>query len=220
MEEIKAEGNGINVDEYLANLKAKETATQTVPGLPKTTDVLRPPDPMDIKPGEIEEKEVDPDAEPIKMQWIKGEKTGSVEEVDREDGDFIIFKSGGRVNKGLKDEYLVGVDKDTLVISVEDELRRTPPPSLNQAKAVTLQKSPVATLLEKSSQTEELAIKLSVKINAPTPGLMSILIDSFGDEAIEEVKKFIIAQVDTKALTEAAGKKVEEIISNSSKKAD
>ena len=224
MEEIKEEGNGINVDDYLANLKAKEEGAQAEFQIPKTTDVLRPPDPMDVKPTlkatDVDSEEVDPDkpkAAVVKMQWIKGEKLGSVEEVDREEDGWIIFKSGGRVNVALKTEFLSVVDSNTHTMNIQAELDVWLQSSPKTAPVVAPVKSPITALLEKSSSMTDVTFALEIKVNSPTPELLAILVDSFGEEACKEVTEYLIDQVDTKALIAAAREKVERMAQSTTK---
>ncbi len=48
-----------------------------------------------------------------KYQWIKGDKTGIVEQYSSHDNEWVYFIGGGRINSEIMPEYMLQVDADT-----------------------------------------------------------------------------------------------------------
>lgn len=152
------------------------------------------------------------------LQWVKGDKIGNVETVSKDDGQWLTFESGGRISKALLGEYMMDVAEGTFSA---DELQLNAPvhgpaapakPASPQPAQVHKQKSPVAALLEKSSQQAEMIVNVAVTIKTPTPALMAVLRDSFGEEADAEVEEFMMAQVDSQSLSDAAREEMKRLI--------
>ena len=61
----------------------------------------------------------------VKYQWVKGEKFGNVEEIDRSEEGFIYFKSGTRINADLLLEFLLPVDKVAGAMNKNDMMGNT-----------------------------------------------------------------------------------------------
>jgi len=218
MEEM--DGVGINVDEFIANEKAKGNG---YPGAAKMGVGAPPrkPDPMDRRLAPvIDVASTAVDEGKAKMQWKKGDKTGTVEVVKDEDEEWLTFESGGRISKALKDEFLNDVDPKTPAIDVYTEFNTEFAPRLHQEipKAIVqTQESPVTALLKKSSGKVAVSFALEVQVDAPSPALLAILIDSFGEDAMKDVEEYITAQVDMKALKQAVADKVQKMIDSTVK---
>lgn len=151
------------------------------------------------------------------LQWVKGDKIGNVETVSKDDGQWLTFDSGGRISKALLGEYMMDVAEGTLPadeLQLNAAVHEKPGATKQPIKPEQAhkQKSPVAALLEKSSQQAEMIVNVAVTIKTPTPALMAVLRDSFGEEADAEVEEFMMAQVDSQSLSEAAREEMKRLI--------
>jgi len=143
------------------------------------------------------------------LQWIKGDKIGMVETVKGDDGQWLTFDSGGRISRSIVGEYMLDVAEGTLSA---DELTlhssahqpAVPVKPAVPAASVHKQKSPVAVLLERSQQHDEVELTVRISVKTPTALLMTVLRDSFGEEADSEVEEFVMAQVNADSLIAAA----------------
>ena len=134
----------------------------------------------------------------IKYQWIKGDKIGTVEILDKEDGEWSIFKSGGRINTSLIPEFMLLVDGE--------ELNFTPPtpapvnapkeykkPAKSQSKSAV---SPIRTLLDKQKKLDKHNIQISIPIDLLSLDIYSLLSTSFDEEEVnQELQQFIEDQI-------------------------
>ena len=65
--------------------------------------------------------------EPLKLQWIKGDKFGDVETVDKEEGEFTLFQGGGKIFTNLIPEFLTeNIDTEMNVLEAPTKTKETP----------------------------------------------------------------------------------------------
>jgi len=151
------------------------------------------------------------------LQWVKGEKIGTVEAVAKDDGKWLQFESGGRISKDILSEFMLDVAEGVLP---SDELTlnamaHAPAPAKKASispEPVHRPKSPVAVLLERSSQQDEIEVQVKVTIKSPTGSLMTVLRDSFGEEADSEVEEYMMGQIDAERLAQAARAEMQRLI--------
>lgn len=160
----------------------------------------------------------------VSYQWIKGERIGSVEEIDKEENGFTYFKSGRRVKTELMGEFLMEALDGTIPIQEDIETKSDPTTGLATAGAVdpaaglsvagsspavitqpkASNDSAVMSLLKKmgdsAKDTIEISLKMSVKI--PKKGTFTILEESFGEEVIENIESLALSQIDEKKVQE------------------
>jgi hypothetical protein len=151
------------------------------------------------------------------LQWVKGDKIGIVEVVKSDDGQWLTFESGGRISKPLVGEYMLDVAEGTL--SADELSLNTAASGVQQSRNQTAstkgmppQKSPVRALLDRSQQHDEVELTVKIQIKTPTALLMSVLRDSFGDEAVIEAEEFVMSQVNPESLVEAAREELKRVI--------
>jgi len=135
--------------------------------------------------------------DPIKYQWIKGDKIGTVEILDKQEGEWSIFKSGGRINTSLIPEFMLEVDGEELDFD-------PPTPALVNA-AETYKKrvknqpkntSPIRTLLDKQKKLDKHNIQISIPIDLLSLDMYSLLSTSFDEEEVnQELQQFIEDQI-------------------------
>ena len=151
------------------------------------------------------------------LQWVKGDKIGIVEVVKSDDGQWLTFESGGRISKPLVGEYMLDVAEGTLSadeLLLNSNVLPSPPGRTQTAgpKGMPPQKSPVRALLDRSQQHDEVELTVKIQIKTPTALLMSVLRDSFGDEAALEAEEFVMSQVNPESLVKAAREELRRLI--------
>jgi len=135
--------------------------------------------------------------DPIKYQWIKGDKIGTVEILDKQEGEWSVFKSGGRINTSLIQEFMLEVDGEELdfdpptpaLANAADKYKKR---AKNQPKAA----SPIRTLLDKQKKLDKHNIQISIPIDLLSLDIYSLLSTSFDEEEVnQELQQFIEDQI-------------------------
>ena len=133
--------------------------------------------------------------EPQKLQWIKGDKFGDVETVDKEEGEFTLFQGGGKIYTNLIPEFLTtDIDKEmnaaTAIIPTLNET--TKQPSIEEVKT-----SPLRILLDKQKKLDKVPMGISFSVNIPKKKVIEVLESTFDPQELhEELEKFIEDQLD------------------------
>lgn len=151
------------------------------------------------------------------LQWVKGDKIGNVETVVGDDGQWLKFASGNRISKAIMAEFMLDISEGVLA---SDELTlnaiaHKPAPSAKASikpEPVHKPKSPVTVLLERSSQQDEVEVQVTVRVKSPTGSLMTVLRDSFGEEADQEVEEYMMGQINAEGLAKAAREEMQRLI--------
>jgi hypothetical protein len=145
------------------------------------------------------------------LQWIKGDKTGAVETISAVDNEWIIFQSGGRISSELIYEFMVDVQEGVLDFSIQPEERQ----SLQQNNQQRNERdSALMTLLKKMSKTEEHVLQINIPIKIPTLGMYHVLNDTFEESEVhEEIKKYVLDQINDKEIKQSVTSSVQEVIS-------
>ena len=144
-----------------------------------------------------------------KLQWIKGDKQGSIEIVKERGGDWTIFESGGRINNTLLNEYMILIQNDNEILNFEDV--KASLPKGTPVKIPTRKKtSPILTLLERMEDFDELELNLKVKIKVPKIDVMNLLSSTFGEkDFIDDLEVFVNEQAKEKNMNEILRKEIE-----------
>tara|TARA_B100000900_G_scaffold402153_1_gene407690 strand:- start:1756 stop:2226 length:471 start_codon:yes stop_codon:yes gene_type:complete len=146
--------------------------------------------------------------EKVKLQWVKGDKAGTVEIVEGTDGQWTIFEGGGRIATNLISEFMLDTSISGVIDSSDLNLEpQNQPIPVNEKEVKPAQKSPIRSLLDSSKNLAYSNLEFNIAVQIPTASLYSVLLDSFGDDSIDEIHSFVIDQVDQevfkKALVEA-----------------
>jgi hypothetical protein len=142
------------------------------------------------------------------LQWVKGDKAGSVETISVIDNEWVIFQSGGRISAELIHEFMVDTQEGVLDFSVQHAERQSIQQSRNERDSALM------TLLKKMSKTEEHILQINIPIKIPTLGMYHVLNDTFEDtEVHEEIKKYVLNQINDKEVKQFVASSVEEVIS-------
>lgn len=150
----------------------------------------------------------------IKLQWIKGDKIGTVETVNSTEGEWTIFNSGGRISTSLIGEFLQPVDREPLDFD-------PPTPTLKKAAEVYKQKaqpqnvaSPIRTLFDKQKKNDKIKLNLSFPIEIPKKAIYEIISSSFDlDEVNDELESFIKDQINDDLIYDSLFDSIKELIS-------
>ena len=135
--------------------------------------------------------------EEVNLQWIKGDKFGSVETVESTEGEWTIFKNGGRIATNLLSEFLEPIDGEPLDFN-------PPTPALTKAAEVYKEKSPpkketsspIRTLFDKQKRNDKVKLNLTFPIEVPKKAIYEIISSSFDSEEVnDELESFIKNQI-------------------------
>ena len=152
--------------------------------------------------------------EEVNLQWIKGDKFGSVETVESTEGEWTIFKNGGRIATSLLSEFLEPIDGEPLDFS-------PPTPALIKAaevykEKVTPQKaitSPIRTLFDKQKKNYKVKLNLSFPIDVPKKAIYEIISSSFDSEEVnDELEVFIKNQISEDLILDSLFDSIKELI--------
>jgi hypothetical protein len=148
------------------------------------------------------------------FQWLKGDQMGNIEKYKSIENDentgmtFLNFRSGGRMNVELIQDYLdvYPATQTDLTLQQHDEVVAVLPPknqaptqavraqSKNTVSSIELEESPIYTLLKKQ-KPNWVSVNISLKLNLPTKNLYGILTSSFED-AEGEVIDYVTEGID------------------------
>lgn len=151
------------------------------------------------------------------LQWVKGDKIGTVETIVSDDGQWLQFASGGRISKAILAEFMLDITEgalssDELNLNAQAHAPSNTTKSTIKPEQVHKPKSPVLVLLERSSQQDEIEVTVTIRVKSPTGPLMNVLRDSFGAEADQEVEDYMMGQVNADELTQAARVEMQRLI--------
>lgn len=148
------------------------------------------------------------------LQWIKGEKLGKVETIEKIGSNWIDFNEGGRINKELLDEFMSSVEDGQTLLDENDlnSLSKLQQKDRNVKKEVIEIENDNDTIEnDKENKEDDLIINLlnkiekpvstrlpslDININIPNTNIYKVFIDSFGeDEVNKSLEKFIKNQI-------------------------
>lgn len=148
------------------------------------------------------------------FQWLKGDLMGNIEKYKSIENDentgmtFLNFRSGGRMNVELIQDYLdvypaiqtdlTSQQNNEVVLLSPSKNQVTPglakAQSKNTVSSIELEDSPIYTLLKKQ-KPNWVSVNISLKLNLPTKNLYGILTSSFED-AESEVIDYVTEGID------------------------
>ncbi len=180
---------------------------------------------MSLKDKTIEE--IQEELQTKDFQWLKGEQLGNIEkyksvEIDEGTGMvFVNFRSGGRINIELVEEYLDlfpaqkvdysataqnQIQPQISAIDVPPQITSQPQRTKNQVSSVELEESPIYTLLKKQ-KSNWVNVSISLKLNLPPKSLYNVLVSSF-DEAEKEIVDYVTEGIDIEDIRSALAKSI------------
>jgi hypothetical protein len=144
-----------------------------------------------------------------KLQWIKGEKFGTVETVKGIDNEWTLFVSGCRIATNLISEFLEPVHGAPL------DFNNSPKPIAPKAinATPTPQSSPIRTLFDKQKKNDKVKLNLTFPIEVPKKAIYEIISSSFDtDEVNNELESFIKNQVSEDLILDSLFDSIKELI--------
>lgn len=155
------------------------------------------------------------------FQWLKGDQMGNIEKfkaIEKDDSTgliFVAFRSGGRMNVELVQEYMDVFPSQNIDFSAVATSNPQPPPQTkpdsstqtikksNSVSSVQLSESPIYSLLKKQ-KTNWVNVNITLKLNLPSKNLYGVLTTSF-EEADREIVNFVTEGIDIDDIKSALG---------------
>lgn len=142
--------------------------------------------------------------EPIKLQWIKGDKIGNVEIVKGTDNEWTIFESGARISSSLINEFMIPIGPIDPVLDFDSAISQPIEVSVKQQPKPRSDKSPIRILFDKQKNADAVSLTLSLDITVPKKNVFDIMSVSFDEEeVINELRSFITDQIKDDRVKEA-----------------
>ena len=187
----------------------------TMPGFLRNSTTIK----TELKPESMTQEHDAPAVKKRSLQWVKGDKIGMVETIKSDDGQWLTFDSGGRISKSIAGEFMLDVaegtlSSDELKLNSSAHVAAVPVKPAVSVESVHKQRSPVAVLLERSQQHDDIELTVKIRVKTPTALLMTVLRDSFGEEADSEVEEFVMAQVNADNLIAAAREELKQCMNS------
>lgn len=158
------------------------------------------------------------------FQWLKGDQMGNIEKfkaIEKDDSTgliFISFRSGGRMNVELVQEYMdvfpsQNIDFSALATSQVNpatqpiaEVSTQSKKKTNSVSSIQLSESPIYSLLKKQ-KTNWVNVNITLKLNLPSKNLYGVLTSSFED-ADREIVNFVTEGIDIEDIKAALGESI------------
>jgi len=155
------------------------------------------------------------------FQWLKGDQMGNIEKfksIEKDDSTgliFISFRSGGRMNVELVEEYMDVFPSQNIDFSAVATPNPQPSPQSkpdsstqpikksNSVSSIQLSESPIYSLLKKQ-KTNWVNVNITLKLNLPSKNLYGVLTTSF-EEADREIVNFVTEGIDIDDIKSALG---------------
>jgi len=158
------------------------------------------------------------------FQWLKGDQMGNIEKfkaIEKDDSTgliFISFRSGGRMNVELVQEYMdvfpsQNIDFSALATPQVNpaaqptaEVSTQSKKKTNSVSSIQLSESPIYSLLKKQ-KTNWVNVNITLKLNLPSKNLYGVLTSSFED-ADREIVNFVTEGIDIEDIKAALGESI------------
>lgn len=153
------------------------------------------------------------------LQWTKGDKIGTVEEISMHENEWTKFKSGSRIATNLINEFMIPIEGEPLdfnQVSEKPLIQNKVDTNLinaNSSSKLNKNSNPIKILFDKQKKTENIELNLKFLINVPSSDIFDIINMSFDEsEVTEELNSFILNQINETLLKDTLNKAVETLI--------
>jgi hypothetical protein len=153
------------------------------------------------------------------LQWTKGDKIGTVEEISMHENEWTKFKSGSRIATNLINEFMIPIEGEPLDFNQVSEKSLiqnkvdTNLVNVNSSSKLNKNSNPIKILFDKQKKTENIELNLKFLINVPSSDIFDIINMSFDEsEVTEELNSFILNQINETLLKDTLNKAVETLI--------
>jgi len=150
-----------------------------------------------------------------RYQWIKSEKTGNVVEVERSEGEWTYFKGGSRISTTLMPEFLLPLEGNSLPLTNDlQTITNSQGPTVATEKDSTHKtESPIRILFDKQAKNDTVKLKIQFPIEVPKVDIYNIILTSFDkDEVKDELKGFILNQLEEDGILDSLHQSIEDLI--------
>lgn len=139
--------------------------------------------------------------EPKNLQWIKGDKIGNVETVEKVDGEFTVFKGGGKIFTNVLEEFLQPIDDNLAGELIKTQTPQATVQTSTPAPKSKVEKSALRILLDKQKRLDKVPMGISFSINIPKKKIIEVLESTFDPEELHiELENFIEDQLDAEII--------------------
>ena len=158
----------------------------------------------------MEEVKMATEKQQKRYQWTKGDRFGDIVTVaeDQQDGKWLYFEDGSRINPNLIDEFLLEVRNDREVLDVNNTqhtVQNQPEPvqPTVQQQVETKEPSIMGKMIMKMSKKNVVNVPLQINISIPTQQLYGMLSEGMEEEDLnEEIMEVALQQIEIDNLTE------------------
>jgi hypothetical protein len=133
-----------------------------------------------------------------RMQWVKGDKLGSVETVSQVDSEWIYFDSGARIASSLLNEYMIPIFDEPLNFNNTEQPISKPKRQTVESKQKNNSdnSNPIRILLNNQKSIDEVDLKVSFTVKLPKKEILKVLDSAFDNsEILPELELYVIDQV-------------------------
>ena len=149
-----------------------------------------------------------------KYQWIKGEKTGKVEQYTSHDNEWVYFVGGARISSTLIQEYMLQVDGNTpLDLNITTSNVQPAPVFERKVTPKKEEFNPIKSLLKKATP-ENVECSYTFNISLPKKSVYTLIKDSFDSDIDSLVLELIMAEIKPAELYKEVEKQIKEQILN------
>lgn len=158
----------------------------------------------------MEEVKMATEKQQKRYQWTKGDRFGDIVTVaeDQQDGKWLYFDDGSRINPDLIGEFLLEVRNEREVLNVDN----IQPAVQNQPEVVqptiqqqveTKEPSIMGKMIMKMSKKNVVNVPLQINISIPTQQLYGMLSEGMEENDLnEEIMEVALQQIEIDNLTE------------------
>jgi len=134
-----------------------------------------------------------------KYQWVKGDKTGNVELYHSHDNDWVYFKSGGRINVNVLQEFMLPVEGEGVMDIAITKSKPRPEPRQKEVIQKKEDPNPIKALLNQAAK-EKLQFAYRFDLDIPKATVYNLIKDSFDADIDSIVVDMLMLHIDKNEL--------------------
>ena len=161
----------------------------------------------------MEEVKMATEKQQKRYQWTKSDRFGDIVTVaeDQQDGKWLYFEDGSRINPNLIDEFLLEVrdERDVLNVNNIQSVQHTvqnqvePVQPTVEKQVETKEPSIMGKMIMKMSKKNVVNVPLQINISIPTQQLYAMLSEGMEEDDLnEEIMEVALQQIEIDNLTE------------------
>ena len=158
----------------------------------------------------MEEVKMATEKQQKRYQWTKRDRFGDIVTVaeDQQDGKWLYFEDGSRINPNLIDEFLLEVrdERDILNVDSTKSIIKDQPTVVQptvEKQVETKEPSIMGKMIMKMSKKNVVNVPLQINISVPTQQLYAMLSEGMDEDDLnEEIMEVALQQIEIDNLTE------------------